>query len=645
MNLFTTVRCNRQCLFCFQRGLLKSYAGPHFVSMENAKYVVDFCVFSKTKSLQLIGGEPTLHPEIAELAGMVKKAGLICVMVSNAVCSEETIKKLLPYVDSWLINYDDESQYSQEQWQALQNNLEIIAGSEHCVPTALLGNRKPLSLSTTIWHTEQDLEYIFTRCNELGAGLRWDLARPSPQKNNNYVAGENLSKFAPVVRTLLLECSERKIVATMDCPIPLCIADPGEAEDLVSRMAKWNQVCCPPIDVLPDLTVWYCSAMAWTLPNANLQDFKNIMEVELYFNSLTQELRKRPLKEECLECEYFKKRNCQGYCLRLKINDDCERTFASKTEPLLRPSKLLAEEVPDTVREKLEQLHKRTIEMIERGDMPHRIDWLLGNAPARLYSTLPMNEILTHLPFFRDFQIPAGEVLPLEWYFIVEDAEAPRSDVSLDVWHEKERICFCQDTLYGIICPEEGKVYAVIPFDLNTFYTLALRVSMPYVLLARGNFLLHASAVKICQEGAVVFTGDSGAGKSTAARMGRDRPILNDELVVVTPGKPWTVSGTPFFSERDLGKRGVKRGGGLLTEPILGFCQLHQATEDRLTVRDEKGLLSILLRQAKHYNSVPQVARRIWELIASGGYVATYDLYFRKTPDFYNLLEKEMCSS
>jgi len=127
--------------------------------------------------------------------------------------------------------------------------------------------------------------------------------------------------------------------------------------------------------------------------------------------------------------------------------------------------------------------------------------------------------------------------------------------------------------------------------------------------------------------------------------MGRDRHILNDEIVVVTPGKPWTVSGTPFFGERDLGKRGVKRGGALLTEPILGFCQLHQASEDRLTARDEKGLLSILLKQAKHYNSVPQVARRIWELIASGGYVATYDLYFRKTPDFYNLLEKEMCSS
>lgn len=61
----------------------------------------------------------------------------------------------------------------------------------------------------------------------------------------------------------------------------------------------------------------------------------------------------------------------------------------------------------------------------------------------------------------------------------------------------------------------------------------------PYVRVARGDFVLHASAIRVA-EGLVAFVGPSGAGKSTLARrLGRlGYSWRGDDALVVDPSSP-----------------------------------------------------------------------------------------------------------
>jgi hypothetical protein len=81
-----------------------------------------------------------------------------------------------------------------------------------------------------------------------------------------------------------------------------------------------------------------------------------------------------------------------------------------------------------------------------------------------------------------------------------------------------------------------------------------LRVVLSMVLPMSGGLLLHASAIAAGKSTGVVFTGRSGSGKTTIARLLCKTTILNDELCVVTCKKNGVVVyGTPFWGEMRTG--------------------------------------------------------------------------------------------
>ncbi len=83
----------------------------------------------------------------------------------------------------------------------------------------------------------------------------------------------------------------------------------------------------------------------------------------------------------------------------------------------------------------------------------------------------------------------------------------------------------------GYVDTEQKRYIVHSPDDPNAAETI-LRIILSDLLLNEGGIMLHSSGV-IDKERAFVFSGCSGAGKSTMASLSLPRTILNDEMIAL----------------------------------------------------------------------------------------------------------------
>jgi hypothetical protein len=110
------------------------------------------------------------------------------------------------------------------------------------------------------------------------------------------------------------------------------------------------------------------------------------------------------------------------------------------------------------------------------------------------------------------------------------------------------------------------------PYSLDS----VLRIVHSLVLAERGGFLLHAASA-ICDHQAYLFSGISGAGKTTMTRLAPpDVTLLTDEISYVRPGgSGFSAFGTPFAGE-------LARPGENCVAPVAVLFFLEKGAENRV---------------------------------------------------------------
>src|SRR6056297_2686144 len=79
LQFYPTVRCNFDCEFCFNRQL----TGCDDVSIENFQKMVSICRENGIRHIDMLGGEPTLHPGLFEMLDILVNAGLMTTISTN----------------------------------------------------------------------------------------------------------------------------------------------------------------------------------------------------------------------------------------------------------------------------------------------------------------------------------------------------------------------------------------------------------------------------------------------------------------------------------------------------------------------------------------------------------------------------------
>jgi len=124
------------------------------------------------------------------------------------------------------------------------------------------------------------------------------------------------------------------------------------------------------------------------------------------------------------------------------------------------------------------------------------------------------------------------------------------------------------------------------PYSLDS----VLRILHSLILAERGGFLLHAASA-ICDGRGYLFSGISGAGKTTLTRLApADVILLTDEISYIRPDAGgYKAFGTPFAGE-------LARAGENCAAPVAGLFFLEKGPRNRIEELSSAEAVRRLLR-------------------------------------------------
>jgi hypothetical protein len=159
-----------------------------------------------------------------------------------------------------------------------------------------------------------------------------------------------------------------------------------------------------------------------------------------------------------------------------------------------------------------------------------------------------------------------------------------------------------------------------------------LRIFLSWKLLEHQGFLLHAATV-IRNGKAYIFTGRSGAGKSTVATLSPQGSVLTDEISLLRREQGvWRAYGTPFWGE-------FKAAGSNSSAPVAGIFRLLQAPENRVVLLRPMAILRTLLPNVLFFSAEQESTRRLLEILSRAATeINGYNLSFRKNATFWEVL-------
>lgn len=95
-NLYLLTNCDMDCSFCYASKNLGN------MSLERAKFVIDFLASAGAERINLTGGEILMHPEALTVVRYAADAGLgVTLFTSGSMLTEKRAEKFIPHID-WL---------------------------------------------------------------------------------------------------------------------------------------------------------------------------------------------------------------------------------------------------------------------------------------------------------------------------------------------------------------------------------------------------------------------------------------------------------------------------------------------------------------------------------------------------------------
>ncbi len=169
-------------------------------------------------------------------------------------------------------------------------------------------------------------------------------------------------------------------------------------------------------------------------------------------------------------------------------------------------------------------------------------------------------------------------------------------------------------------------------YDMFALKHALMNLYRGFFVLNKWGLLIHSSCV-IEGGNAYIFSGRSGAGKSTIARLSHPRPLLSDEATIVkVTGDEVTVYDSPFRS--DTQPEFIRQG-----VPLAAVHLIHQSRHvSRERTEGTHGVVQLMDKVFywAYDKDQTKAILRMYEQLAQK--VPIYDLHFQKNNTFWEAI-------
>lgn len=308
-----TNTCNTDvCGYCYARSEAKK--AP--MSYENFITALDWLgEISDFPEVYLVGGEPSLHPELIRFLDAVESRSWKATLYTNGTFNPSRCSELVNHggLNRVAFHYENSFfKYYPKYRQILEANLEALTKTKEC------------SLLFVISKPNFDPTELLELARKYKLAITWVFAAPSSGKtpfmdlHAMRRAGANLQSF-------LLKCLENGIETAPDLPVPLCVFEPdflNEYKDTFKLMRR-----CRPFGYLKsDLSSQFCTAMPiYSAPRPN--NSQDLLKIIQQYREADLQLKSKPSFPECIDCKHHLDKTCQGGCMTYKVYADTEQAM------------------------------------------------------------------------------------------------------------------------------------------------------------------------------------------------------------------------------------------------------------------------------------------------------------------------------
>ena len=325
MNLLITNECSRRCPFCFL-GDFKD--GPRQeMPLQNIQRLLDTPDFSETyvcecgelhwRQILIMGGEPTLHSQFAEIIGLcltrsrktgrykyIKTPATDLAVLTNGIMDADKAELIVGC--NRLVNINED--YTDQERVQLFSSIQIWEQGEVFY-----------SASLTITRPDQDFSFFtdIIRGAKKIKCVRLGISTPGRGFDNDspFVRGEESPEYGEAYLRAIEEIKGVRpdgIIFRNECCLNDRLAEERTYRKILShRVLMMKKVCfLPNMDILPDMSTYWCPAVSAELALSNVFEYGDLglAKAELFrrFYDLCKELDFDPYRDTtgCIARKY-----------------------------------------------------------------------------------------------------------------------------------------------------------------------------------------------------------------------------------------------------------------------------------------------------------------------------------------------------
>ena len=285
-----------------------------FLSWENLIYIADFCEAAGDKKIQLLGGEPTIHPDFIDMVIYLLERGFALTVFTSGIMKNKVLTETAsafantpPNRLTFNCNLNDP-----EQTPASLSEQESVKSF-----LSQLGYRTTPGFN--IYRTDFKLDFLFQLISEFGMFrmIRLGMTHPVPGKSNSFISPDDIGSVYDVICSYAPLLERLRVRLRFDCGFPYCRLSQAQLGILYPFVnGSFHFSCVPIVDIGPDMDVWSCFPLR-SFQRRSIFEFDSLDAVRKHFRKLHEIARVEVagIFEECDSCNWREERLCGGGCL------------------------------------------------------------------------------------------------------------------------------------------------------------------------------------------------------------------------------------------------------------------------------------------------------------------------------------------